>query len=85
MNVLITGSRGFIGKNLKIFLLDKKFKVFEFNRGDNFKKLEKFIKLSDIIFHLAGENRPKNKIFFKINNIDLTNKICKIIEKQKKK
>ena len=85
MNVLITGSRGFIGKNLKVFLLDKKFKVFEFNRGDNLKKLEQFIKLSDIIFHLAGENRPKKKIFFKINNIDLTNKICKIKEKQKKK
>ena len=50
MNVLITGSRGFIGKNLKIFLLDKKLNIFEFNRGDNLKKLEKLIKLSDIIF-----------------------------------
>ena len=85
MNILITGSRGFIGKNLKIFLLDKRFTIFEFNRGDNIKKLEKLINLSDIIFHLAGENRPKKKSFFKIHNIDLTNNICKIIEKQKKK
>tara|TARA_A100001011_G_scaffold400515_1_gene515816 strand:+ start:1631 stop:2734 length:1104 start_codon:yes stop_codon:yes gene_type:complete len=85
MNVLITGSKGFIGKNLKIFLLDRKLNIFEFNRGDNLKKLEKLIKLSDIIFHLAGENRPKKKSFFKVHNIDLTDNICKIIKKQKKK
>ena len=85
MNVLITGSRGFIGKNLKIFLLEKKYKILEFNRGDNFKKLEKLIKLSDVIFHIAAENRPKNNSFFKVNNIDLTYKICEIVEKQNKK
>ena len=85
MNVLITGSKGFIGRNLKIFLLEKKLNILEFNRGDNYNKLEKLIKLSSVIIHLAGENRPKKNFLFKINNEDLTSKISEIVEKQKRK
>ena len=85
MNILVTGSNGFIGKNLKLFLLEKKFNVLEFKRGDSFIKLEKLIEKSDLIFHLAGENRPKKKILFKTNNIELTNKICEIIENKNRK
>ena len=61
MNILITGSNGFIGRNLKLFLSEKNFNIFEFNRNDSINRLEKLIKKSDIIFHLAGENRPKKK------------------------
>ena len=85
MNILITGSNGFIGRNLKFSLLEKNFNIFEFNRNDNLNKLENLIEKSDIIFHLAGENRPKKTKLFEVNNIELTNKICSILTKQKKK
>ena len=85
MNILITGSNGFIGRNLKFSLLEKNFNIFEFNRNDNLNKLENLIEKSDIIFHLAGENRPKKTKLFKVNNIELTNKICSILNERKKK
>ena len=65
MNILVTGSNGFIGKNLKLFLLEKKFNVLEFKRGDSFIKLEKLIEKSDLIFHLAEKIGPKKKFYLK--------------------
>ena len=42
MNILITGSKGFIGSNLKIFLLlEKKYLIFEHNRHDTKSELAK--------------------------------------------
>ena len=62
MRILITGSNGFVGKNLYYFLKSKKkYEIYEFNRKDNFKKLEKLVHLVDVIFHCAGENRSKKK------------------------
>ena len=86
MNILITGSRGFIGKNLFFILKSKdKYTISHFNRGDKLNRLEKLIKNSDVIFHTAGENRPKKNKSFKISNVDLTNKIVTYLNKKKKK
>lgn len=79
MKILITGSNGFIGKNLKHFLIEKKYKVLEQNRNDNLKKLIRSLNRCDLIIHLAGENRAKIKNLFKINNEDLTKNICKTL------
>ena len=86
MNILVTGSKGFIAKNLIIRLESlKNIRVLKFNKKNNFEDLEKKIKISDIIFHLAGSNREKfEKIFIK-NNIDLCAKISEIIIKNKLK
>ena len=84
MNILVTGSNGFIGKNLKLFLLEKKFNVLEFKRGDSFIKLEKLIEKSDLIFHLAGENRSENNQDFVNNNHLLTKLICQRLSEEKK-
>ena len=85
MKVLITGADGFIGKNLIFRLreLNICFKVF--TRKDTFNDLGKLIKDTDFIFHLAGENRPKNEIDFSISNVELTNQICKQIKKSNRK
>lgn len=85
MRVLITGSKGFIGKNLKFFLLNQNFKVFEFNRNNKITLLNKLIENVDIIFHLGGENRSNKKNNFIQNNFGLTKKIVDIIIKSKKK
>ena len=39
MKILITGSNGFIGKNLKYFLIENQHKILEQNRNNNIKKL----------------------------------------------
>ena len=86
-NILITGSKGFIGKNLKKQLLkSKEINLFEFNRNDSFDSLDKIIKNVDFIFHLAGEVRPNssNEEFVSSHNT-LTNYIVKSIEKSSRK
>jgi len=83
MKILVTGSNGFIGKNLKYFLLEKKYEILEYNRHEIKKKLIDNLKKCDLIIHLAGENRPKTKNLFKINNEGLTKEICKTLIKNK--
>ena len=61
MNILITGSKGFIGKNLIRYLkANSKHNIFEFSRDDLFEDLEKIIKytfkkliLLDLFFYLV--------------------------------
>ena len=78
MNLLITGSNGFIGKNLKICLEKlKKFNIIELNREHSEEDLLIAVKKAEIIIHLAGENRSKNSEAFKEINHILTKKICK--------
>ena len=84
MNILITGSKGFIGKNLLFYFKSQGIKVLTFDRGDELKRLESNINKVSFIFHLAGINRP-NKVQEFIQNINLTKKICKIAEKSIKK
>ena len=73
MKILITGSKGFIGKNLTNFIQDNyNHEVLEFNRGQSLESLEIMIKEADFIIHLAGVNRPKVRELFKEVNIELT-------------
>ena len=85
MRILITGSDGFIGKNL-VSHLNKKdgIDIFHFNRGDSFDSLSFSLDEIDIIFHLAGENRPNSFDDFNINNAVLTKKLCDELQKKQK-
>ena len=73
MNILITGSNGFIGKNFKYYLkTKKKIKVLEYKRNNPKTLLLKKLNKADVILHFAGENRSdKKKNFFK-NNFGLS-------------
>lgn len=83
MNVLVTGSKGFIGKNICLYLSEfTKVKVFTFDRLDSYVELEDRLARADIVIHLAGENRPKLLIDFEKVNTKLTQTICKILSKQ---
>ncbi len=84
MKVLITGSNGFIGKNLLFRLISKKkYQIYEYNRGDSLKKLSNLIQEAKIIFHIAGVNRSVDKKKFESTNIDLTSKIVSLVNKKK--
>ena len=86
LKVLVTGSEGFIGKNLVLKLNEySKFQTIEFNRKSNPEKIKELIKKCDALIHLAGENRPKNEIDFVSSNINLTRTICDEIIKQDSK
>ena len=82
MKVLVTGARGFIGKNLvsSISVLEN-IKVYEFNKDNTIEQLNEKIIKSDFIVHLAGINRTKNNSEFIDINDKLTKHICNIVYK----
>jgi UDP-2-acetamido-2,6-beta-L-arabino-hexul-4-ose reductase len=86
LNILITGSNGFIGKNLlKKLKLLRNINILEFNRNDTQTYLGECILKSDFIIHLAGEVRPdSSEDEFKNSNVLLTSLILEILKKQNK-
>lgn len=81
MKILVTGANGFIGKNLCAAIESiKEFQLFRLERG-NASQLDELVNQSDLVIHLAGENRPKDVADFTNSNVDLTEKICNLIAK----
>lgn len=85
MQILVTGSEGFIGKNLVVRLKELNIGVVSFNRNNSKDDLADLISNSDFIVHLAGENRPKNEKEYQIVNTGLTKLICETTESLGKK
>jgi UDP-2-acetamido-2,6-beta-L-arabino-hexul-4-ose reductase len=85
MNILITGANGFIGKNLKnSFQQNRKIETLVFNRENSLEELDNLIQKADMIFHIAGENRPNKVDDFYKNNTLLTKLVCDLIKKANK-
>ncbi len=85
MRILITGARGFIAKNLICRLNESNLHdLFLFDRNNNLEELQLFISKSDLVIHLAGENRPKSEMDYE-NNEKLTNILCDLIEFSRRK
>lgn len=73
MRVLITGSNGFVGKNLRLHLAERKdVQVTCFTREDDATQLPIILQETDFVFHLAGVNRPQDPVEFVTGNLDLT-------------
>ena len=86
MRVLVTGSRGFIGKNLTVRLSERKgFSTLSFTREDPIDLLSTLVNRADAIVHLAGENRPDDVSAFDIVNVGLTETLCDAIRVTGKK
>lgn len=85
MKVLVTGAKGFIGKNL-VSTLDRedKYEIICIDRENSKEELEKDVLNSDFIVHLAGINRPKNEEEFFEGNTGLTEEIIEILKKNNK-
>jgi UDP-2-acetamido-2,6-beta-L-arabino-hexul-4-ose reductase len=85
MKVLITGSDGFIAKNLIEHLKrDEDTKLYLYNKTDSLDMLGAYVKEVDFIFHLAGVNRPKDAKEFYKGNSDLTKTITNMLIKENK-
>ena len=72
MKIVVTGSQGFIGKNLCIFLREEHHKVLEVHRETSQSDILLFLQQADFVFHLAGINRPINPVEFQSGNVDST-------------
>lgn len=80
MKVLITGSNGFVGKNLIAHLSERKdIEVLRFTREDDVALLPVLMREVEFVFHLAGVNRPQDPQEFKSGNTDLTKALCDAI------
>ena len=81
MKVLVTGSKGFIGKNLieRLSRVDG-LTVIGFDKGDSVENLSLVIKEIDFVFHLAGVNRSESVEEFYVGNTDLLKDIIAGIE-----
>ena len=86
MNILVSGANGFIGKNLCLKLNENGFlDITRIHRDSNEDDINKGLDNAEIIFHLAGVNRPENESeFIEGNTIFTENIIQKLIERNKK-
>ena len=76
MKILVTGSNGFIGKNLVLQLREQlNIEALPYVRGDNDDVLINAARSVDAVVHLAGENRPQSLDAFEEVNVGLTSKI----------
>jgi len=79
-SILITGAKGFLGRNLAAHLR---------SRGDcnlllcdletRAEELKAWLREAEVIFHLAGVNRPKDPGEFERGNVGFTEEICELL------
>jgi UDP-2-acetamido-2,6-beta-L-arabino-hexul-4-ose reductase len=82
MNILVTGSKGFVGRNLcSVLRTMSNVAVLEFDCDNTPAELKGMLGEAEVIFHLAGVNRPKNDEEFKVGNAGLTEEICAILQR----
>ena len=82
MKILITGAKGFIGKNLIAELKNRKYtNIYEYYRETDPALLEEYCKKADFVFHLAGVNRPMEQSEFMEGNFGFTSTILNMLKK----
>ena len=81
MNIVITGANGFIGKNLSLFLKEKKiYDIYHIASDTSESDFNNALINADFVYHLAGVNRSANVDNFKVVNVDLTSRIVSILK-----
>jgi UDP-2-acetamido-2,6-beta-L-arabino-hexul-4-ose reductase len=84
MKILVTGAKGFIGKNLVVELKNRKYTdIFEYDKETDPSLLEEYCKKADFVFHLAGVNRPKDQSEFMEGNFGFTSALLNALKKYK--
>lgn len=91
MNILVTGAKGFVGRNLVENLKnirDNKNRtlpaiyienIFEYDIDSSAKELSEYCRKCDFIFDFAGVNRPKDNSEFYAGNCEFTEKLTSLL------
>lgn len=86
MKILVTGAKGFVGRNLVAELKNRGFEnIYEVTRNTDLVLLDQFTSDCDFVFHLAGVNRPKNEEEFMEGNFEFTSQLLKMLQKHNNK
>ena len=95
MNILITGAKGFVGRNLTAALYNIREgkdrtrpdlyigDIYEYDIGTNPKALDEYCASCDFVFHLAGINRPQNPDDFMSGNSGFTSTLLDTLKKHR--
>ena len=82
MNIVVTGSSGFIGQHLCESLMQvKDCNVLKVNSRTTEKDLDEYLQKADFVYHLAATHRPKDIEDFKRINVDYFQRILLGLEK----
>ena len=93
MKILVTGAKGFVGKNLCCALYNLKDgkdrtrpnlhidEVYEYDLDTPEEKLDEYCEKADFVFHLAGVNRPKDNAEFMQGNFGFSSVLLDTAEK----
>ena len=82
MNILITGAKGFIGKNLISMLNQNKvYNIYQYDIDCEIDMLDMYACDCDFVFHLAGVNRPNDEVEFNQGNVDFTSQLLNYLKK----
>lgn len=94
MKILITGAKGFIGKNLVSQLRNigegkannykisgKELTIFEYDVDSDIQELDTYCREADFVFHLAGVNRPKDSSEFMLGNYGSTSQLLNALKR----
>lgn len=86
MKILITGAKGFIGKNLIAELRNQGFTdLLEYDIDSEPGILNEQVRDCDFVFHLAGINRPQNMEDFMTGNFGFTSTLLETLKKYNNK
>ena len=96
MNILVTGAKGFVGKNLCAALKNirdgkdrtrniKIEEIFEYDIDTEKSLLDGFCENSDFVFNLAGVNRPKETAEFMQGNFGFASELLEALKKHNNK
>lgn len=84
MKILVTGAKGFLGKNLvSVLKYLEDVQILEYDKDSSQGQLEEFTSICDFVYHLAGINRPTNINEFQEGNCRFTELLISSLKKNK--
>ncbi|MBQ9298577.1 MAG: capsular polysaccharide biosynthesis protein CapF [Clostridia bacterium] len=86
MKILVTGAKGFVGKNLIAELKNREYnEIYECDRETTDEELNAYVKDCEFVFHLAGVNRPEKEEEFMEGNFGFTSKLLEKLKENNNK
>ena len=81
MKILVTGAKGFVGRNLCAELKNRGFTdLYEYDLDTNPALLGEYAHDCEFVFHLAGVNRPENPEDFMRGNFGFTSNLLEALK-----